>query len=70
MRIPLRGTPNGTLDAGEDVNTNNQVDTWGKADVGLGFNLEQAPATPRKLWTVWVLPARTGCLALATAFAW
>jgi hypothetical protein len=32
------GAPNGRLDAGEDVDGNGQLDTWGKGDLGLGFN--------------------------------
>ncbi len=61
------GTPNGTLDAGEDVNSNNQVDTWGKADVGLGFNLGAGAGNPTQavdcLGTArsnWVSGARHG----------
>ena len=40
------GVPNGTLDVGEDVNNNGGVDTWGKANIGLGFNV--TIATPQQ----------------------
>jgi len=33
------GTPDGILDVGEDVNNNTSADTWGAADLGLGFGL-------------------------------
>src|SRR5581483_8174253 len=31
------GTPNGTLDTGEDINGNGLLETYGKNDLGLGF---------------------------------
>ncbi|MBZ5629148.1 MAG: hypothetical protein LAO06_09825 [Acidobacteriia bacterium] len=33
------GTPNGALDAGEDVNGSGTLDTWGKMNIGYGFGL-------------------------------
>jgi len=40
------GVPDGVLDVGEDVNNNGGVDTWGKANLGLGFNV--TVATPQQ----------------------
>jgi hypothetical protein len=37
------GTPNGQLDAGEDVNGNGVVDTYGAANLGDGFGQPGAP---------------------------
>jgi hypothetical protein len=31
------GTPNGTLDTGEDADGNGKLDVWGATDLGLGF---------------------------------
>ncbi|MBZ5568566.1 MAG: hypothetical protein LAN64_12020 [Acidobacteriia bacterium] len=31
------GTPNGTMDTGEDADGNGRLDTWGAANLGLGF---------------------------------
>ncbi len=33
----VSGTPNGSLDIGEDVNNSGNLDTYGAADLGLGF---------------------------------
>lgn len=33
----VAGTPNGTLDTGEDADSNTKLDTWGAANLGLGF---------------------------------
>ena len=43
------GTPNNALDSGEDVNNNKQVDTWGAADVGLGFGLGASAGNPTQV---------------------
>jgi len=40
------GIPNGTLDAGEDVNGNGVVDTYGVATMGNGFGLPTANTNP------------------------
>ena len=40
------GVPDGVLDVGEDVNNNTAIDTWGKANLGLGFNV--TIATPQQ----------------------
>jgi len=40
------GTPDNTLDVGEDVDNNNRVDTWGEANLGLGFGV--TIATPQQ----------------------
>ena len=48
-------TPNGTLDAGEDVDGNGSLDTWGKLDIGYGFG-SAARQTPG---------AQIGCLTTA-----
>jgi Tfp pilus assembly protein PilX len=40
------GVPNGTLDAGEDVNGNGVVDTYGVATMGNGFGLPAANTNP------------------------
>jgi Tfp pilus assembly protein PilX len=40
------GVPNGTLDAGEDVNGNGVVDTYGVATMGNGFGLPGANTNP------------------------
>jgi hypothetical protein len=37
------GNPNGKLDAGEDVDANGKLDTWGEADLGLGFGASGNP---------------------------
>lgn len=42
------GTPDNTLDVGEDVNNNLAVDTWGKANLGLGFGLGAGIADPTR----------------------
>src|SRR6185369_14021146 len=47
--------PNGLLDAGEDVNGNNALDTWGKLNIGYGF-VAAARQTPG---------AQIGCLTTA-----
>ncbi|HSS98601.1 MAG TPA: hypothetical protein VLK33_16310 [Terriglobales bacterium] len=39
------GVPDGILDVGEDVNGNNSPDTWGKANLGLGFGRLNVPST-------------------------
>jgi hypothetical protein len=36
------GTPNGTLDTGEDADGNTKLDTWGATDLGLGFGAGSA----------------------------
>lgn len=40
------GVPNGTLDAGEDVNGNKDLDTYGVATMGNGFGLPAANTNP------------------------
>ena len=40
------GVPNGNLDAGEDVNNNTVVDTYGVATMGNGFGLPGANTNP------------------------
>ena len=40
------GVPNGVLDAGEDVNANTVLDTYGVATAGNGFNIPAANADP------------------------
>jgi hypothetical protein len=42
------GTPDGILDVGEDVNNNNTPDTWGKANLGLGFSLGAGVGDPTR----------------------
>jgi hypothetical protein len=60
------GTPNNALDKGEDVNNNKQVDTWGAADIGLGFGLGAGAGDPTKAVNCgiarsnWVSGARHG----------
>ena len=36
------GTPNGTLDTGEDADGNSKLDVWGTPDLGLGFGAGNA----------------------------
>jgi hypothetical protein len=60
------GTPNNSLDAGEDVNANGKVDTWGKADLGLGFGAGNSGDPTRAISCLatarpnWVSGARHG----------
>jgi hypothetical protein len=57
------GTPNNTLDAGEDADGNGKLDTWGAANLGFGFGAATGnPATPVTCMTSarknWVSGAR------------